>query len=48
MHTREDFEKLFAASGATLGTHLTVYGDVDEDDRDVRAWLTENGLLETK
>ena len=45
MHTREDFEKLLAGSGAKLGTHLTVYGGVDEDDSDVRRWLIQNGLL---
>ncbi len=45
MHTREDFEKLLAGSGAKLGTHLTVYGGVDEDDSDVRRWLAQNGLL---
>ena len=45
MHTREDFEKLLGNSGATLGTHLTVFGDVAEDDADVRQWLAENGLI---
>ena len=45
MHTREDFEKLLKDSGATLGTHLTVYGDVKKNDRDVRNWLKENGVL---
>lgn len=45
MHTREDFEKLLADSGAKLGTHLTVFGDVDEDDLKVRNWLRENNVL---
>ncbi len=45
MHTREDFEKLLGNSGAKLGTHLTVFGDVAEDDADVRQWLAENGLI---
>lgn len=45
MHTREDFEKLLKDSGAKLGTHLTVYGSVKKNDRDVRNWLKENGML---
>lgn len=45
MHTREDFEKLLKDSGAKLGTHLTVFGGVSENDSDVRDWLADNGLL---
>lgn len=45
MHTREDFEKILTDSGAKLGTHLTVFGGVDEDDRKVREWLRENRVL---
>lgn len=45
MNTREDFEKLLKDAGVELGTHLTVFGDVPEDDYDVRRWLKENGLL---
>lgn len=45
MHTREDFEKLLTDSGAKLGTHLTVFGNVDEDDRKVRNWLRDNNVL---
>lgn len=43
MQTREDFEKLLP--NHRLGTHLTVFGGVDEDNAQVRHWLSENNLL---
>ena len=43
MHTREDFEALLA--GRRLGTHLTIYGAVTQQDAKVRSWLEENDCL---
>lgn len=43
MHTREDFEALLA--GRRLGTHLTIYGAVPQQDAKVRSWLEENDCL---
>lgn len=43
MHTREDFEALLA--GRRLGTHLTIYGAVTQQDAKVRSWLEENDGL---
>ena len=45
MHTREDFEKLLAGTGAKLGTHFTTLGGVSRSSAGVRSWLSENGLL---
>lgn len=43
MHTREDFERLLPKS--KLGPHFTVFGGVNNDDPEVRAWLERGGLI---
>ena len=48
MHTREDFEALLAKQNVRVGTQLTVYADVLEDDGEVKDWLAANGLLKAK
>ena len=44
MHTREDFEKVLKHTGAKLGTHLTVYGSVSKNSKEVRKWLLVNNV----
>ena len=48
MHTLEDFEALLAKQNVRVGTQLTVYADVLEDDGEVKEWLAANGLLKAK